>query len=337
MPGPSSSTESTTSPLLRSTVASTAVPGSVWRSAFSIRFSDEAVQLVARAVHAACRPGAKTEISWSPATGSSSAAASATTSDRSTALVRRLAAGVGAREQEQVGDQPAHPARRAQRGGGGVALLAGQLLLEQLEVGQHGGQRGPQLVRGVGDELALAGAAWPRSRCAPRRAQRASRRACGASSATSSSASGWGMVSDASRVRSISRAASVSSVIGAIARRAVARPASSASSAPPSTPKAEEHAHAVGGRLDVGDRRARTARRSGPGQPTTSTRRASRPGSRPISIAWRGAAARGRGALAVLQPTASPSRHDADGRVLGGREVVEVEPCSDSAAARPGR
>ena len=38
-------------------------------------------------------------------------------------------------------------------------------------------------------------------------------------------------------MRSIVRAVSVSSAIGAIARRAVARPASSASAVPPSTPR----------------------------------------------------------------------------------------------------
>ena len=58
------------------------------------------------------------------------------------------------------------------------------------------------------------------------------------SSATSSSASERGIVTDGLRERSTSRAAAVSSVIGSIARRAVARPASSASRAPPSTPKA---------------------------------------------------------------------------------------------------
>ena len=57
-----------------------------------------------------------------------------------------------------------------------------------------------------------------------------------ASSATSSSASGRGIVRPALRVRSISRAAAVSSAIGSIARRAVASPASRASAAPPSTP-----------------------------------------------------------------------------------------------------
>ena len=51
--------------------------------------------------------------------------------------VRRLAAGVGAGEQQQVADQAAHAPRGAQGGGGGLARLAGQLLLEQLEVGEH--------------------------------------------------------------------------------------------------------------------------------------------------------------------------------------------------------
>ena len=69
---------------------------------------------------------------------------------------RRLTAGVRPREQQQVGDEPAHPAAGAQRRGGGLAVLAVERLLEQLEVGQHGGQRRAQLVRGVGDELALA-------------------------------------------------------------------------------------------------------------------------------------------------------------------------------------
>ena len=49
-----------------------------------------------------------------------------------------------------------------------------------------------------------------------------------ASSATSSSASGWGMRREGSRVRAISAAAAVRSAIGAIARRAIAMPAISA-------------------------------------------------------------------------------------------------------------
>ncbi len=70
--------------------------------------------------------------------------------------VRRLAAGVRAREEQQVADQPAHAPRRAQGRGRGLLLLALERLVEQLEVGQHRRQRRAQLVRGVGDELALA-------------------------------------------------------------------------------------------------------------------------------------------------------------------------------------
>ena len=70
--------------------------------------------------------------------------------------VRSGAAGVGAREQQEVGDEAAHAAAGAQRGRGGLARLALELHLEQLEVGQHRGERRAQLVRRVGDELALA-------------------------------------------------------------------------------------------------------------------------------------------------------------------------------------
>ena len=45
--------------------------------------------------------------------------------------------------------------RSAERGG--LALVAVQRFGEQLEVGEHARQRRAQLVRGVGDELALAG------------------------------------------------------------------------------------------------------------------------------------------------------------------------------------
>ena len=70
--------------------------------------------------------------------------------------MRLNALGVGAREQQQVADQPAHPPRRAQRRLGRLGLLALELLGQQLEVREHAGQRRAQLVRGVGDELALA-------------------------------------------------------------------------------------------------------------------------------------------------------------------------------------
>ena len=71
-------------------------------------------------------------------------------------LARRPPAGVGAGEQQQVGHQAAHPARRAQRRPGDLALVAPQLGLQQLEVGQDARERSAQLVRGVGDEGALA-------------------------------------------------------------------------------------------------------------------------------------------------------------------------------------
>ena len=69
---------------------------------------------------------------------------------------RLQAADVGARQQQQVGDEPAHAARRAQRRLRRFGLLAVEFVGQQLEVGQHARQRRAQLVRGVGDELALA-------------------------------------------------------------------------------------------------------------------------------------------------------------------------------------
>ena len=72
----------------------------------------------------------------------------------------------------------------------------------------------------------------------------ASRRACRASSATSSSAFDCGMLSDGSRVLAIAAAAVVSSAIGPIARRAIAIPASSARPVPSSTPSTSPARHA---------------------------------------------------------------------------------------------
>ncbi len=70
--------------------------------------------------------------------------------------VRLLAAGVRAREQQEVGDEPAHAPRGAQRGLRRLAALAVELVGEQLEVREHARQRRAQLVGCVGDELALA-------------------------------------------------------------------------------------------------------------------------------------------------------------------------------------
>ena len=62
----------------------------------------------------------------------------------------------GAREQQQVRDEPAHPPGAAQRGRGRLTLLAVQLVGEQLEVREHRGERRAQLVRGVRHEGALS-------------------------------------------------------------------------------------------------------------------------------------------------------------------------------------
>ena len=155
---------------------------------------------------------------------------------------RRLAApGVGAREQQQVADEPAHPLRRAQRRAGDLGRGARravrrpvELLLEQLEVGEDAGQRRAQLVRGVGDELRAGARAWPRSRV---RAASSSRehlaRASSASSAISSLAAGRG-----ARCSRVARAARPRAPpwsgpeIGRIARRATAKPARKASARP---------------------------------------------------------------------------------------------------------
>ena len=69
---------------------------------------------------------------------------------------RVLTPRIRARQQQQVTDQPAHSPSRTQRRLGRLRLLAVELLGEQVEVRQHARQRRPQLVRGVGDELALA-------------------------------------------------------------------------------------------------------------------------------------------------------------------------------------
>ncbi len=72
-------------------------------------------------------------------------------------LVRDVARDVGAGEQQQVGDESAHTPRGAQGRARRVTLVAAERFGEQLEVGEHGGERRAQLVGGVGDEAALTG------------------------------------------------------------------------------------------------------------------------------------------------------------------------------------
>ena len=196
------------------------MPGGVWRIAFSIRLSTSRCRSSRRPARS---PGSASIVSsWSSATGPSSAAASVSTSARSVGRGGCIALGVGAREQQQVADEPAHPPRRAQRRLGGLGLLAVELVGEQLEVGEHARQRRAQLVRGVGDELALA--VEHRLGLAARGVERAEHplqrpRELGDLVV----GLGRGEIRGSGRACARSRApASVSSAIGRIARRAVA-------------------------------------------------------------------------------------------------------------------
>ena len=212
-----------------------ACPGGVWRTAFSSRLStsrcrssrtpgDDRRLGVDRQLVVA-RPSARARRRPRPAPRPGRSARCGCD-----------ALGVGAGQQQQVADQPAHPPRRAQRRLGGLGLLAA---------------RAPRpAARGWPARWSAACAARGRRRRRTRAGGRASPRSplraassapsipssVRASSATSSSASGWGICRLGSRVRSISRAASVSSTIGRIARAAMASPASSASD------RAAEHA-----------------------------------------------------------------------------------------------
>ena len=113
------------------------------------------VQLVARAVD---DRGLRVDgEAWSSASGPSSAAASTRTCPRSVAAVRLVAVGVGAREQQEVADEAAHPLRGAQRRAArprGARRRATSASSSRF--GEDARQRRAQLVRGVGDELALA-------------------------------------------------------------------------------------------------------------------------------------------------------------------------------------
>ena len=210
------------------------MPVGVWRTAFSMRFS-------ARRCSSSREPStiarfASTCSSWPSATADELARGLHEHLADVGRGVRRVALGVRAGEEQQVGDEAAHAAAGAQGGGGRLAALAVERLGEQLEVREHARERRAQLVGGVGDELALALERAPPSRCARASSARSMSSSVGASSATSSSASVVGTRRAGSRVRPISRAAAVSSAIGAIARVAIHRPARSARPAPLRTP-----------------------------------------------------------------------------------------------------
>ena len=136
---------------------------------------------------------------------------------------------------------------------GGLLLLAVEALGEQLEVGQHARQRRAQLVRGVGDELALAAQrvlglaarGVERVEHPVERARELGDLVVGLDR---------GDAAAGSRVRSILRAVAVSAAIGAIARRGDHQPGQQRQPGAAEHADDEEQAHAADGRLDDGQR-----------------------------------------------------------------------------------
>ena len=210
-----------------------AVPGGVWRSAFSSR-------LIVRRCSSSRAPidDRRVDVERDLVVGAHRPELAGRLDDdlgEIARLARDHARGVGARQQQQVGDQPAHALRGAQRRARRLALVAVQRFGEQLEVGEHARQRRAQLVRGVGHELALAGE------------HRLGLRAGGVELAQHSlqRARELGDLVVGLRLGhaagGVARARDLGGgrgelAIGAIARRAIAIPASSASRLPASTP-----------------------------------------------------------------------------------------------------
>ena len=116
IPGPSSATSSTaSSPSASSRRRSSMLePGGVWRTAFSSRLSDEAVELVGVALDRDGPAVVDAQRGGSSASGLDLGQRGARRPRPGRTSVRRRAPpGVGAGEQQQVGDQPAHPPRGA--------------------------------------------------------------------------------------------------------------------------------------------------------------------------------------------------------------------------------
>ena len=216
-PGPSSATASTTSPLRRSTVAATAVPGGCGAARSP---SGSAPCGAARRGRRRSRrpPAPTTEISCRrrPARARRGGLDDVAEVD---GPVRRLAAGVGAGQQQQVGHQPAHAPARAQRRAR-RPRAAPRRASRRAARGWPARWSAACAARARRRRRTRAGApAWPRSPCGIRRAHAASTPACSPARRPRRRPPAAARAAG-SRVRSISRAASVSSAIGYIARRA---------------------------------------------------------------------------------------------------------------------
>ena len=142
----------------RARVTVTSTPGGLWRSALSTSTraicATRASSAIATADDApAARDRAAALLgAWrrSPAPRSAATPAMSTSS-----RAHLHAAGVEARQVEQVGGEPGQPRHLAVHRGDELAARGGILLvLEQLEEAAEREQRRAQLVRGVGDELA---------------------------------------------------------------------------------------------------------------------------------------------------------------------------------------
>ncbi len=169
-------TLSTTSPFERASPAGTRVPSGVWRSAFSIRFS-------ASRCSSSREPETTAGSDGPRRSGPRHRAQLGDGLQQHVAHVHGCVSGaalcVRARQQQEVGDEAAHalggPQRRQRR----RPLVAGQLVGEQLEVGEDAGQ-GVCGARGRRRRRTRAGGSGrPRSRSWGRRGRGASGRACG--------------------------------------------------------------------------------------------------------------------------------------------------------------
>ena len=178
----------------------------MWRTPFSTRLSDQAVEVVGVAVDRHRPVAASSSSRWPAATGRDLGDRRRRRSRARSQLAPRAGApGVGAGEQQQVGDQAAHPPRRAERAGDDLLLVG---------VGARARRGWPRAARGWRGCWSAACAARARRRRrsragpgssagSPTRAASSSRSiwsSVRASSATSSSVSGIGSRRDGSRV-----------------------------------------------------------------------------------------------------------------------------------------
>ena len=229
------------------------VPGGVWRAAFSIRLSARRCRSsldARRPPRAARRSTARGPRPSARARRPPRAARRPGRSGRGTGFGRASARASSSRS------PTSRRIRRVERsaGLGGVGLLAVELLGQQLEVGEQAGQRRAQLVRGVGDELALAlerglGLAARGVERPEHPVQRAGQLGDLVVGLAAGAPAARGRASARSRARP-----SVSCVIGRIARAARGQAAEQREHGAAEHAEQQEQAHAARRVVDVGER-----------------------------------------------------------------------------------